>query len=196
MEKVFYYALTILGKDRVGIIKEISGFLASRRINIDDSSMTRLRNEFAMILLLASRQPLGKDFLKKIKSLPHADKLEFHLKSVSRDEIGVSSSENKYERRIFSIKVYGADRTGIVSRISSILAAHKINIIDMRTKHIGDPAEIFNNKLLKRGIYILIIESEPTEENIKFSSIKKSLLKAARSIGCHLSIDEYHPAEL
>jgi len=194
-KKIHYYALTVLGKDRVGIVKKISGFLAENEINIDDSSMTRLRNEFAMILLLASRQVLNKNFLEKLKLQTKDYELEFFLKTLKSEEIRTYNSQKP--DRIFSIKVYGADRTGIVAKISSALASRKINIIDMRTHHIGNPDEIFKIKKsnFKKGIYILTIEALPTKK-VNLATLKKTLLKAARSLKCNMSIDEYQPEEL
>lgn len=44
--------LTIIGKDRVGIIAEISALLASRNINILDINQTVMRDYFTMIMLV------------------------------------------------------------------------------------------------------------------------------------------------
>jgi len=204
MNKIYCYALTILGPDRVGIVKDVSSFLAAHKINIDDSSMTRLRNEFAMILIIASPRPLPLDFVKKIKSsvLRHGGgQLEFYLKPIlTKNEIA-PISVGKNGRRIFVIKVYGADRTGIVAKISSVLASKKINITDMKTRYTGDPGEIFRTPGVgrvsrrKSGTYILLIEAAPPDR-VKLSSIKKSLLKAARSLKCNLRIDEYETSDI
>lgn len=43
--------ITVIGKDRVGIIAEVSGILASCNINILDISQTTMQDMFTMIML-------------------------------------------------------------------------------------------------------------------------------------------------
>lgn len=44
--------LTVVGKDKTGIIAKVSGFLAERKINILDISQTIMEEYFAMIMLV------------------------------------------------------------------------------------------------------------------------------------------------
>lgn len=44
--------LTVVGKDKTGIIAKVSGFLAERQVNILDISQTILQEYFAMIMLV------------------------------------------------------------------------------------------------------------------------------------------------
>ena len=44
--------LTVVGKDKTGIIAKVSGFLAERKVNILDISQTILEDYFAMIMLV------------------------------------------------------------------------------------------------------------------------------------------------
>lgn len=44
--------LTVVGKDKTGIIAKVSGFLAERNINILDISQTIMDDYFAMIMLV------------------------------------------------------------------------------------------------------------------------------------------------
>ena len=44
--------LTVVGKDKTGIIAKVSGFLAERQVNILDISQTILQDYFAMIMLV------------------------------------------------------------------------------------------------------------------------------------------------
>lgn len=44
--------LTVVGKDKTGIIARVSGFLAERKVNILDISQTILEEYFAMIMLV------------------------------------------------------------------------------------------------------------------------------------------------
>lgn len=54
--------LTVVGKDKTGIIAKVSTFLAERNVNILDISQTILEDYFAMIMLVdlsASAIPLA-----------------------------------------------------------------------------------------------------------------------------------------
>lgn len=46
------HAVTVLGHDRAGIIAQTTGILADLGLNIDDSTMTLLRGQFAMMLIV------------------------------------------------------------------------------------------------------------------------------------------------
>ena len=43
--------VTVLGHDRIGIIKEVSDSLASFNVNIEDISQTLMQNYFVMIMM-------------------------------------------------------------------------------------------------------------------------------------------------
>lgn len=44
--------ITVIGQDRVGIIAEVSSFLAKEKVNILDISQTIMQNMFCMIMLV------------------------------------------------------------------------------------------------------------------------------------------------
>ena len=44
--------VTVTGKDNKGIIAKVSGFLAEKKVNIEDISQTLLQDFFAMIMLV------------------------------------------------------------------------------------------------------------------------------------------------
>jgi glycine cleavage system transcriptional repressor len=54
---VQFVAVTAVGQDRPGIVAEFSGVLYRFGCNLEESTMTRLRDEFAMLLLV--RLPEG-----------------------------------------------------------------------------------------------------------------------------------------
>ncbi|MBP3361365.1 MAG: ACT domain-containing protein [Clostridia bacterium] len=47
--------ITVIGKDKVGIIAEVSGFLAKKSVNILDISQTIMQDMFCMIMLVEFR---------------------------------------------------------------------------------------------------------------------------------------------
>ncbi len=47
--------ITVVGKDRTGIIANVSGYLAEKKINILDISQTIMQDLFTMIMLVDSK---------------------------------------------------------------------------------------------------------------------------------------------
>lgn len=124
--------LSAIGKDRPGIVAAVSKILFEIGCNIEDSSMTILRNDFAMILMVSL--PKGKEagFLdKKLNPVRKTLGLSLVLRNLKANEIKTVTPSSGLP---YMISVYGTDKPGIVYRISQFLAAKKINITDVETK--------------------------------------------------------------
>lgn len=50
--KLMKYILTVLGKDKSGIIAKVATMLAERNVNIEDVSQTIMQGNFTMIMLV------------------------------------------------------------------------------------------------------------------------------------------------
>lgn len=118
--------ITVFGKDKPGIIAEITSLLAKYRINIVDIQQSLIHGLFLMFMVA----DLGDGTLSQ-------GELKRKLKKKSRKlELVIETtpfSEYKYYRKakpedIFVITVLAKDRPGIVADISSILAELDINI--------------------------------------------------------------------
>lgn len=48
--------ITVVGQDRTGIIANVSGYLADKKINILDISQTIMQNIFTMIMLVDTKE--------------------------------------------------------------------------------------------------------------------------------------------
>ena len=44
--------VTVVGKDKTGIIAKVTGYLAEKDVNVEDISQTVLQDRFAMIMLV------------------------------------------------------------------------------------------------------------------------------------------------
>ena len=57
-----YFVVTIIGPDRRGLVASITEKIVSRNANIEESHMTRLGGEFAVLMLLSisnGKQDIG-----------------------------------------------------------------------------------------------------------------------------------------
>jgi glycine cleavage system transcriptional repressor len=163
-----HFALTIIGRDRPGIVSQVTEALYRLGCNIADSSCSILGGQFAMILIIAHP-----DF---------SDKESFDDAFIALEESGLSvfvrtlkpggEKHLKNEGEICMISVYGADKPGIVYRVSKELGERKINITDLNTKLVGSD---------ERPVYVMMLEAilpegmESDEVDLIMDDIKTEL---------------------
>ncbi len=141
-----HFALTIVGRDRPGIVAQVTEILFNLGCNIADSSCSILGGQFAMILIIShptftSRESFGTAFqpLEEV-DLTVALRVLKPGGEVHPDLAG----------EICMISVYGADKPGIVYHVAKVLGDRKINITDLNTKLVGSE---------QRPVYVMIIEA-------------------------------------
>ena len=130
-------AVTVIGRDRPGIIAEVTGVVADLGGNLEDSSMTLLRGHFAWMLIADVAVP-AEELAGRLAHLAE-DGLTVSVLPVGQDEPYGGDSG-------YLLSVHGADRPGIVARVTSTLAAHGGNITDLSTR------------LGAAGMYVVVAE--------------------------------------
>ncbi|MBQ3235089.1 MAG: ACT domain-containing protein [Clostridia bacterium] len=73
--------LTVIGKDKPGIIASVSNLLASNNVNIEDISQTIMQSTFTMIMLVnIANSPLSmKELREQLKALGEEIGVSIHL---------------------------------------------------------------------------------------------------------------------
>jgi glycine cleavage system transcriptional repressor len=144
-----YYALSAIGKDRPGIVADVSGLIYECGGNLEDSSMTLLGSQFALLILLSGS---GEEFQYRLsmgcKRLEWEKRLSIFLAPVEEAEGLPKAGEGK---ELYELSTTGLDRMGIVYHVSRLLADQGINIADMHTKTAPSPESgtpIFTTKIL------------------------------------------------
>ena len=172
------WILTALGKDRPGIVASVTRVLFQLGCNLEDSAMTRLAGEFAIMLILAAPGRLTQERLERaFGSLAHRLTLAVHLKALTRAELTSPQRGKPY-----LLSVYGADRPGIVYRVSDLLARSGVNISDVST-HRTSPKK---GKAAK-PLYLMVLEVElPTR--VRASHLETRLRRLAASLGVEASL--------
>lgn len=114
--------LTVIGKDRVGLINQISECVEDCGGNWLKSSFCHLAGQFAgFVEVQLSDQHLD-ELIRRCKQL---DNLDVTLAPATTSE---TASENPIK-----LTVTGNDRTGIVKQITSCLKRFDVNIQEMQT---------------------------------------------------------------
>jgi glycine cleavage system transcriptional repressor len=144
--EILHYAITVVGKDRPGIVAAITGGLFALGCNIADSSCTMLAGEFAMILIVSLKKPFSKSrLIEELKPVCDRIGMTLGIRTLQIDEV----TREEPDGEICMISVYGADQPGIVYRVTRELAARNINITDLNTKLIGTVDE---------PVYVMMLE--------------------------------------
>jgi glycine cleavage system transcriptional repressor len=123
-------AITVVGRDRPGIVADVSGLLSGLGLNLTDSSMTLLRGHFAMTLVCVGA-PGPADVEAALGALTADGNLVATVRVVPPD-IAVAAPGTP-----FTLIVHGADRLGIVASITNVLARAGGNITDLTTRLSG-----------------------------------------------------------
>jgi len=130
-------AITVLGHDRPGIIADVTGVLAELGGNLEDSSMTLLRGHFAWTLVAEVSASPG-DVSERLAHLTAEGLVVSVLPVPDAEGAAVAGSA-------WLLSVHGADRPGIVSGLTGVVAAAGGNITDLTTR-------------LGGGLYVLVAE--------------------------------------
>lgn len=171
------WILTALGKDRPGIVAGVTHVLFRLGCNLEDSAMTRLGGEFAMMVVFSSPSRLSHAQLERAcDPLSRQLRLAIHLKSLSRSELRPVKTGAPY-----TLSVYGADRPGIVYRVSELLAKLRINITDLSTHRV--PAR----RGAAKPLYLMLLEVE-LPRRTPAPRLEQRLHRLAKSLGVTISL--------
>ena len=129
-----YFILSAMGKDRPGMVADVSEVIYECGGNIEDSSMSLLRNHFALLLLFSTeREEVNQKLSSALKRLEWEKKLTVFYSPITFEE---AYPKFKEETDRFKITTSGVDHAGIVFRVCRLLADRKVNIIDMQTQRV------------------------------------------------------------
>ena len=116
-------AVTAIGADRPGIVAAVSEALRDQGGNVEDSAMTILGGQFAMMLL--------------VETDVSPQELQTAIVAATGDlVVTVSEVEEGHEaaRPSHVLSVYGTDKPGIIAAVTRELADLGVNITDLSTR--------------------------------------------------------------
>lgn len=161
------HAITVLGRDRPGIIAETTARLAGLGLNLEDSTMTLLGGHFAM-MLLSSGETTSAVIETALAPLTSDGSLTVTVREVPHDEGGAPVGSP------WILSVHGGDRPGIVSAIVAEVARVGGNITDLTTRLAG-------------ALYVVIAEIDlPAEADA--DSVRQSIGAVGRELGVEASL--------
>ncbi|HWP64704.1 MAG TPA: ACT domain-containing protein [Candidatus Limnocylindria bacterium] len=126
-----YFALSAIGRDRPGIVADLAELIFECDCNLEDSSMTILGTEFAVLLLLSGEGP---DVERRLSTACKRLEWEKRLTVFFRPLDGELPRERPDDVVRMTCTVTGVDRAGIVARVARTLERHGANIVDLKTQ--------------------------------------------------------------
>src|SRR5262245_47752462 len=127
-----WFALSAIGRDRPGIVADLAELIYECDCNLEDSSMTILGTEFAVLLLLSGE---GADVERRLsagcKRLEWETRLTVFFRPLEGDPPVIASEPAVV---LMECTVTGIDKAGIVARVARTLADHGVNVTALQTQ--------------------------------------------------------------
>lgn len=163
------YAVAVVGRDRPGIIADVTGALAAHGGNVEDSSMSLLRGTFAWTLIVSFEIATAAELDVTL------DPLRSPELAVTIFPVSATSSPPRRDMCKFQLTVHGADHSGIVSAITRVVADHAGNVTDLSTR-------------LGGGLYVVIAEFDlPVGRDADALAAELRRVAAAVGVSAHLA---------
>jgi phosphoserine phosphatase len=169
------YVISVIGKDQVGIVSEVTQLLFKQGLNIIDIEQTVIHAQFTMVLLIQPLQPHFKPNLLRTHLNQLAKRWGMNITMTPLHEFkGLRLAETK---KSYVLTLLGADRPGVVAAFSSTLAKHHCNIERI--------------KMIARGEFFAM-EMWVDLREANFSILSQDLTTVAKKVGMDIIVQPEH----
>jgi len=173
-----WVAITVIGRDRPGIVANVSGVLYRHRSSIEELSQTVIRGQFAMILIATLGEGASAQALKsELRDLSKDLSLDIDLRWLKPEDLILYEAGGTEP---FIITARGKDRPGLVYGITELLAERGINITNLgaQVARLGQEPE-----------YIQVFEVD-IPKGLDYRLLQEKLRQRAQEMG--VSVDLQH----
>jgi len=178
MEKVI---ISVVGNDQPGIVAALSNALFALECNIVSISQTILQSVFGAILIVAAPAGLTREGIKS--------PLETAVSHLSLDVTVKPFPEGQPEKQPatddgapFVITTMGPDKKGLVAATTRVMAAHGVNITNLKAVFKGGDNPLDN----------LMIYEVTIPEQVVLSNLYRELEEAAAGLDLQINIQHRH----
>ncbi len=160
-------AVTVIGPDRPGIIADVTEALAQTGVNLEDSTMTLLRGHFTMVIVCSGPFDEVREALEPLRG-----ELVITVRQMGPEQAHAPIGAP------YILSVHGADRPGIVSAVTRMIASVGGTITDLTTRLVGE-------------LYVLTAEVE-LPPGAQLTMLQRALEITAEELGVGVTL---RPAE-
>lgn len=179
-----HFSISVVGKDRPGIVAEVSRILFEQGCNIEDSTCTILSGQFAMILVVFHpKEDTVAALNAAFEELRTKMGLMVTLHALKAEEV---VHEKSFLGNPHIISVYGADRPGIVYNVSRELAKRKVNITDLNTQVVGTK---------ERPVYVMVLEVD-IPEGMDMKELEREFDRIRKELSVSITVRPIESVEL
>jgi len=172
-----WFVMSAIGEDRPGIVADLAELIYDCDCNLEDSRMTRLGAEFAVLLLTSGQ---GAAVEQKLAAgctrLEWEKRLTILLRRVDGPPTPLPAG------RELICTVTGVDKAGIVARVARTVARHGLSVRDLRSdvRHASNAGTL---------IYTLRLAMDAPPD-VDVERLRADLERAASDLGLELSLDQ------
>ncbi len=121
------FIITAVGPDHPGMAHALAQQLYDAKCNLEDTTMTRLSGQFAMILVVAPPANLSLEALQQ-RLLPLSESHGLTLDIASAQAARITEGPRHM------LTAYGPETSGLLARITQVLAERGVNVTDVQTR--------------------------------------------------------------
>ena len=173
-----FFILSAIGRDRPGLVAELAQLVYDCDANLEDSRMTILGTDFAVILLASAASERAGDALavgaKRLEREHGLTILLRHLEGGPRPSVPAPG------HKLYRLNAAGEDRAGIVAGLCRELAEHGVNIADLSSRSRPGPGGSPHYEMT------MAVE---IPESVDVSALRNALEKAADRLVIDVSIE-------
>ena len=178
-----FYLLTAFGKDRSGMVTDLTRAVVRAKGTIEDASMTRLGGEFAMMLMVGlPNAGAGVRFQKEAAALQKKSGLLAAVKPVAA---GLAHAKRQ-SQPTHLISIYGTDRPGIVYRVAETVSHLGLSITDLNTRVLSRSG---------KPLYLMLLEVH-IPSRAKAAALDRNLKRLGRTLKLNVTLQDINPVSL
>jgi glycine cleavage system transcriptional repressor len=171
------YVISIMSRDRVGIVYEVSKAIADMRGNIADVRQSVLCGYFTMILLAHFPAEITRrDIERKLAEVDARSETAIETAVEEVDESMPPASADVPENA-YVLTATGSDKIGFVATVTSFCVEHAINILDLSTT-------------VSNGAYVMILVVD-LSRCPSIAGVRSDLQAFARDTGLKVVLQHY-----
>jgi glycine cleavage system transcriptional repressor len=160
------YVISIMCRDRVGLVYEISNAISELQGNIADLRQSVLCGYFTMILLASFPQDVRKRTIeRKFAEVDSRSETVIDV-TVEKIEEAIPTSASPASENTYVLTATGSNRIGLVATVASFCARNNINILDLSTT-------------VSDGAYVMIMLIDLADRSA-FGQVRKELQQYAQ----------------
>lgn len=170
------FIMTAFGKDRPGIVADVTEILYQNGCNLEETSMTLLAGEFTLILLFtAGSADVEGPISMACRRLEQEKGIFAFFRPLQPRE-----SDHPEDFCLQTIHVEGMDQAGIVYKVSRFLAQNRINIVSLTSTVKASPES-------GTAIYVMDIQVQVPNGTV-MDAVKDGLADVADDLNVDISL--------